>query len=1028
LRDALKEAARLRRRNAELEEAATEPIAIIGMSCRYPGDVRSADDLWRLVAEGGDAISDFPADRGWDLDHLFDPDPERSGTSYTRQGGFLTDAARFDADFFGISPREALAMDPQHRLFLEHSWEVVERAGIDPTSLRGTATGVFVGAMYHDYGPPLHVPQSGVDGYRLTGSQASVLSGRVSYTLGLTGPSMTVDTACSSSLVALHLACQSLRRGESSLALAGGVALMATPGTFVEFSRQQGLARDGRCKSFAAAADGTGWSEGVGVLLVERLSDARRNGHRVLAVVRGTAVNSDGASTGLTAPSGPAQQKVIRSALADAGLAPADVDAVEAHGTGTRLGDPIEAQALIATYGGPREQPLFLGSAKSNLGHAQAASGVAGVIKMVEAMRHGLLPRTLHVDAPSPFVDWDAGSVELVTEARPWPETGRPRRSAVSSFGISGTNAHVVLEQAPPVEQEAAADTRERPPVVPILLSARSAAALRAQAATLRTRLEEEPLELVDVAHTLATSRAALDHRAVLFPDDRDGLLTGLAALAERGSAAVLGSRAEGRLAVLFTGQGSQRLGMGRRAHRVELDPHLDRPLREVVFGDDAALLDRTGYAQAALFAVEVALYRLAEDRGVRPDYLLGHSIGEIVAAHVSGVLTLPDAARLVAARGALMQALPEGGAMVSVLAPEDEVTGLLAGEPLVSLAAVNGPASVVFSGDAEAVRRVTEELAARGRKTRALRVSHAFHSPLVEPMLAEFGRVVGGLAFAEPRLPVVSNVTGRIATAAELASPRYWVRHARDTVRFHDGVRLLLEQGVSTFLEVGPDAVVSAMAGDAVGDRTDVVVASTQRRDVPEARAFTTGLAEVWATGAPVRWPDLSAAGRQVDLPPYAFQGTHFWLSAPDVAARPESPEEAAAAPAPPLFAPGADVDRVLLDLVRDEVAVVLGHSDTASVRAHRALKDLGFDSLAAVKLRNRLAVATGLAVPATLVFDHPTPAAIAAFLRDELAGGTSDDPVPVASSAVVDDLDDLDAASDDDIFSLIDNELGTV
>ncbi|WP_435797611.1 SDR family NAD(P)-dependent oxidoreductase [Streptomyces avermitilis] len=944
------------RRIKKLEADDTEPIAIVGMACRLPGGVGSPDQLWDLVRRGEDAVTGMPTDRGWELGELYDPDPDHPGTSYATEGGFLRGATEFDAEFFGVSPREALAMDPQQRLLLETAWEALENTGLDPRSLAGSRTGVFTGLMYHDYASgPGALPEE-VEGYLSTGMAASVASGRISYFLGLEGPAVTLDTACSSSLVALHLAVQALRDEECDLALAGGATIMSTPATFVENSRQRGLARDGRCKSFAAAADGVGWGEGSALLVVERLSDARRKGHQVLAIVRGSAVNQDGASNGLTSPNGPSQQRVIQQALASARLGVADVDVVEAHGTGTTLGDPIEAQALLATYGRERSAraPLWLGSVKSNIGHTQAAAGAAGIIKMVQAMRHEQLPRTLHVDRPTPEVDWSAGAVELLTENRPWPRGDRPRRAGVSSFGISGTNVHVILEEPAPADLDAGSAGADGPAdadssvaasgasgtsvasdasiasvasvagaqVVPVALSAATPAALPAQAARLHAHLLDHPdLPLDDVACALATTRTAFEHRAVLLTEDRAELLDSLAELGRGGSPAglVSGLAGEVRGAFLFTGQGAQRPGMGRELYEAfpayaraldavcaELDARLDRPLLPLLLAapdsEEARLLDRTLYTQSATFALGVALFRLLEEWGVRPRLLSGHSVGELTAAHVSGMLSLADASELVTARGRLMQDLPEGGAMVSVAATPDEVLPLLAGhESVAGVAAVNGPGSVVVSGDEDVVTAVAAHFTGLGRRTRRLPVSHAFHSPLMDPVVDPLRQVAARLTFGPPVIPVVSSVTGTLLEPAAWADPAYWARQAREPVRFHDVVRALDTEGVTVFLELGADAALTSMVEETLAETgtAGAVVAPALRRNRPEVRTLTALLAHAHTAGVPVDWAAFFAGrtARRVPLPTYAFHGTRYWLrgvpGAGDMAAAGLAPAE---------------------------------------------------------------------------------------------------------------------------------------
>nr|AFJ05078.1 PKS [Streptomyces platensis] len=865
-----------------------EPLAIVGMACRFPGGVGSPDELWQLVHEGGDAVAAFPADRGWDLTALYDSDASQPGTSYQREAALLDGVAEFDAAFFGISSREALAMDPQQRLLLETSWEALERGGIDSTTLRGSRTGVFTGVMSLPYGRPLHQARPDLEGYVMTGTTSSVVSGRLSYVLGLEGPALTLDTACSSSLVALHLAGQSLRRGESDLALVGGATVMAEPGLFIEFSRLRALAPDGRSKPFSADADGFGMAEGVAVLVVERLSDARRLGHDVLAVVRGSAVNQDGASNGLTAPNGPAQQRVIRAALDSAGLRAADIDVVEAHGTGTRLGDPIEAQALIATYGSdrPAERPLYVGSLKSNIGHAQAAAGVAGVVKMVQALRHGVMPRSLYADNPTTKVEWSSGPVELLAEAREWERAdGRPRRAGVSAFGISGTNAHVILEEFAPGTPHISEGAESAVPwadvAVPLVLSGKTPDAVRGQALALREHLASHPeLPLPHVARELATCRTRFEHRAVVT-GDREAVRAGL----DDVSPVLAGS---GRVAAVFSGQGAQRAGMGRQLADHfpvfdealkevcgHLDPELGRGLREVMWSDDPEQLGRTEFAQPALFAFEVALARLWQSWGVSFTAVVGHSVGEIAAAVVAGVLTVPDAARLVVARGRLMQSLPGGGAMLAVAAGEEEVTATLGDSALVGIAAVNGPEAVVVSGARDEVARVGGIWRERGRRVAELRVSHAFHSPLMEPILDEFRAVVEKLPFRPPTVPIIATAD----TAHPVDTAAYWVDHARNAVRFGDAIGRIPDADL--LIEVGPDAALAPLI------ETGHTVLPSTRRGRSETHAVVTALGQAHAHGADVDWAALLPPAPRTDLPTYAFQRQRYWDSASDATAR---------------------------------------------------------------------------------------------------------------------------------------------
>jgi acyl transferase domain-containing protein len=1001
LRRSVKENQRLLAENAALRARSIEPIAVVSMACRLPGGVRTPDDMWRVMYEGMDVVSALPEDRGWDLDERYDPVPGRPGRCYMRRGGFLDCAAEFDPAFFGISPREAVAIDPVQRLLLETAWEALERAGIVPRQLRDSRTGVFVGVGNSFYYPGMDRTPTDLAGYALLGNAASVASGRISYLLGLRGPAVTLETACSSSMTAIHLAQQALRAGECDLALAGGGAVMATHEELVEFSFQQGLAADGRCKPFSASADGMVLGEGIGMVLLARKSYAEQMGYPILAVIRGSAINQDGASNGLTAPNGTAQREVIRAALADAGLSAAEVDVVEAHGTGTKLGDPIEAAALLDTYGADRAggEPLLIGSLKSNFGHPLAAAGVVGVIKMVLAMRAGWLPATLHFDAPSPYIDWSAGAVEVLSEARAWPDADRPRRAGVSSFGISGTNVHLLLEDVDASGdglQDVAVDPLAYGPL-PFVLSAKSVTALRAQAAALRTHLDEQDGQLGDVAFSLATTRTRFDRRAVVTADTREELYAGLTAIVDDlpHTSVATDTVQNAEVAFVFAGQGTQRAGMGAELYGrypvfataldevcAELDQHLDQPLQEVMFGADperTALLDCTRFAQPALFAFEAALYALLRSWGVQPTVLVGHSIGELTAAYVAGVWTLPDAAALVAARGRLMSELPCGGAMAALQADEQQVAAALSQfGGRVEIAAVNGPSAIVVTGDEADVLGLVEQWKTAGRKATTLRVSHAFHSAQLDPILAGFEAVVAGVEHRAPQVRVVSC----LGPDADVTESAHWVRQARRTVRFLDGVRVAHQLGAMTFVDLGPDGSAAALAGDCLAGESGVAAIPAVRAERSEAWAVQTALARIHTRGDDIDWDAVFASGRpqRVELPTYAFERQRYWW-------RPEA-LPAPAAVTEPAVHDGEVQSREVMSLPRLELvlkhdlAAVTGITDVESMELTTAFRDFGLTSVGVVELRQRLQASTGLSLPMTFAFDYPTPAALLGHL----------------------------------------------
>ncbi|WP_138968137.1 type I polyketide synthase [Streptomyces sp. YIM 121038] len=1027
LRAALRDDAHLKQEAQQLAAMPQEPIAVVAMGCRFPERVNTPDELWQLLDEGRDAVSSLPQDRGWDLSPWQELRTRHSIVPPMPSGAGLADAADFDAAFFDLSPREALAMDPQQRLLLETAWETLERAGIDPTQLRSTATGVYTGIVCTAYGSPALAQPNGRpdESYGLTGTTASVASGRIAYTFGLTGPAITVDTACSSSLAAIHLACQALRAGDCHLALAGGASVHSTPEILLGLATLNALAPDGRCKAFGATADGMGLSEGVGLVLLERLSDARRHDHPVLAVVRGSAINQDGASNGLTAPNGPSQQRVIRAALNNAGLKPEDIDAVEAHGTGTALGDPIEVQALIATYGEQRlaGRPLYLGSIKSNLGHTVAAAGIAGLIKLVLALRHEHLPRTLHADEPSPHIDWDNSGIHLLREPVPWPTaSNRTRRAAVSSFGISGTNVHLVLEEAPQDAAPERADEHAEPLLFPV--SAKTPDALRRQGDLLRQLVTERPeVRPVDLAHALATTRAHLRHRAAFTARTREGLLTQLTALSKGSPAPGLstGTAPGGGVVWVFPGQGSPWPGMGIQLYEAEpafrqqldtcakaLAPWVDWDLLAVLRGTDGApTVDELSVVQPVLWAMMVSLARLWESYGIVPDAVVGHSQGEIAAACVAGALSLTEAARVIALRSRAAATLSGQGDMASLALSETEATELLAPyNRQVAIAAVNSPSSTVVSGPRQSLEDIVAQCAARGIPARVLDITFPSHNPTMDRLR---GRILTELAEVTPRptqYALYSTVGGHphdTPLPGEQMDAAYWWQNIRHPVHFHDTVQSLLTTGHTTFIEVSPrPLLLPALHEICAGASVPTVCVGSLHHDRGTWADFLTQLGEAYVYGFPLSWSRLAArlpsgVRYRVPLPTYPFQRRRFWPAPPVNGARNLRPVSAGPPPQPlseeaaelvAQLAPRTAAERpsLILHTVRTHMATLIGHSSTQDIPLYTSLTELGFDSLTATRLRQRLIRCTGLDVPASVLVDHPTAHALAAYLGQRL------------------------------------------